>query len=81
MGGAASPLLWALAYDPTAAALVAVIRVRAPTFVGDVSALTRGPKQTLTSLWFLFAAGHCVGLYIETHTRGWVETERRFRGL
>eukprot|EP00969_Alexandrium_andersonii_P018526 810089-Alexandrium_andersonii.AAC.1 len=59
MGGTASPLLWALADDPIVTSLVAVIRARAPTYVDDLSALTRGPRQTVAALWFLFAAGHC----------------------
>eukprot|EP00969_Alexandrium_andersonii_P333185 14724686-Alexandrium_andersonii.AAC.1 len=40
-------------------------------YVDDLSALTRGPRQTVTALWFLFAAGHCAGLYTETHACGW----------
>eukprot|EP00969_Alexandrium_andersonii_P181531 8022257-Alexandrium_andersonii.AAC.1 len=62
-----------MAYDPIVTALAAVIRARAPAFVGDLTALTRGPRQTPTSLQFLFAAGHCAGLYTETYTCRWAE--------
>eukprot|EP00969_Alexandrium_andersonii_P140412 6211679-Alexandrium_andersonii.AAC.1 len=38
MGGPASPLLWALAYDPIVVATADTARSPTPTYVGDLSA-------------------------------------------
>ena len=72
MGGTASPLTWVLAYDPIVFAVQAATGAEAPTYVDDLSALTRGPRQTmrvmLTLPWLSLAAG----LQVTTHSCEWL---------
>eukprot|EP00969_Alexandrium_andersonii_P268957 11887508-Alexandrium_andersonii.AAC.1 len=56
MGGPASPLLWALAYDPVVVATADTARSPTPTYVDDLSAHIRGVAQALVVSYFLVSA-------------------------
>ena len=58
-GGAASLLIWSLVFDPVVAAMLSAIGARAPTYVDDLAALVRGPRQAARAQIFLLAARHC----------------------
>ena len=47
--------------------------VRAPTYVDDLVALVRGPRQAARAQVFLLAAGHGAGLLTERHACGCVQ--------
>ena len=49
--------------------------VRAPTYVADLTALVRGPRQAARAQIFLVAAGHCAGLLTEGRTCGSVRVD------
>jgi len=73
MGGTASLLLWNMAYDPILFGMQAAVGVEVPTFVDDLAALVRGPRQAALAQLFLWAAGHCAGLLMEGHACGALE--------
>lgn len=70
MGGTASLLLWAMAYDPVVFGMSRAVQVRSPTFVDDLAGLVVGPRHAAVAQAFLWAAGHCAGLLTESHTCG-----------
>ena len=70
MGGTASLFLWDVAYDPIVYGMRAVVGADAPTFVDDLAALVRGPRQAAMAQLFLWVAGHCAGLLTESHHCG-----------
>ena len=53
MGGTARLLLWDLVYDPIVFGMRAAVGAGAPTFVDDLAALVRGPRQTALAQLFL----------------------------
>ena len=61
-GGTASLFIWNLVFDPVVAAMRGAVGARAPTYVDDLAALVRGPRQAARAQIFLLAAGHCAGL-------------------
>ena len=67
MGGAASPSGSCLAYDPISKAVGAALTIPRPTYVDDLAALVRHPRQCQLALILLLAAGRCAGLHVETH--------------
>ena len=71
MGGTASLFIWNLAFDPVVAAMRSATGARPPTYVDDLAALVRGPKQAAQI--FLLAAGHCAGLLTKGRTCGGVQ--------
>jgi hypothetical protein len=73
MGGAASLLLWNMAYDPVLFGTRKAVSVEDPTLVDDHAALVRGPRQAALAQLFLWAAGHCAGLLMEGHYCGAME--------
>eukprot|EP00969_Alexandrium_andersonii_P147985 6542306-Alexandrium_andersonii.AAC.1 len=68
MGGAPSPLLWAMAYDPIIVGVAQGTGSADPTFVDDMSAEVEGPAQTMAVARLLLATSHVAGLHVETHT-------------
>eukprot|EP00969_Alexandrium_andersonii_P238963 10548480-Alexandrium_andersonii.AAC.1 len=52
MGGPASPLLWALAYDPVVVATADTADASTPTYVDDLSGHVRGAPQALVLSYF-----------------------------
>eukprot|EP00969_Alexandrium_andersonii_P054614 2404719-Alexandrium_andersonii.AAC.1 len=67
MGGPASPLLWALAYDPIVVAAADTPRSPTPTYVDDLAAHLRGVAQALAVSYLLVTASGVAGLLVETH--------------
>eukprot|EP00969_Alexandrium_andersonii_P090789 4007901-Alexandrium_andersonii.AAC.1 len=67
MGGPASPLLWALAYDPIVVATADTARSPVPTYVDDLPAHVRGVAQALVLSYFLITASSVAGLLVKTH--------------
>eukprot|EP00969_Alexandrium_andersonii_P186348 8232918-Alexandrium_andersonii.AAC.1 len=62
MGGPASPLLWALAYDPMVVATADTADSPTPTYVDDMSGHVRGAPQALVLSYFLVVASAIAGL-------------------
>eukprot|EP00969_Alexandrium_andersonii_P092963 4103812-Alexandrium_andersonii.AAC.1 len=62
MGGPASPLLWALAYDPIVVAMSDAARSPTPAYVDELTAHLRGVAQALAAAYFLAAASRVAGL-------------------
>ena len=79
-GGTASPLIWAIAYDPVVEILSRSLRVPTPTFVDDLAALLRGLAMTDLFQTLISALSHAAGLYAPARscvsvTLGPAETE------
>ena len=55
MGGPASPLLWNMGYDPVLVGLSEALGIECPTYVDDLMALVRGPRQALEAVVRLLA--------------------------
>jgi hypothetical protein len=67
MGGPASPLLWMVSYDPVVFGVARAAGVPTPTYVDDLAALVRHPRQSQLATLLLLAASGCAGLKVETH--------------
>ena len=67
MGGPASPLLWMVSYDPIVFGVACAAGAPTPTYVDDLAALVRHPRQCQLTTLLLLAASACAGLKVETH--------------
>ncbi len=67
MGGPASPLAWAAAYDPIIETVATTLAAPCPTFVDDLAACVNGPAQTAAVQLLLMSASKCAGLVIAGH--------------
>eukprot|EP00959_Pyramimonas_sp_CCMP1952_P068584 1431540-Pyramimonas_sp.AAC.1 len=67
MGGAASPLLWCMGYDPFISALSSIAADDDPAHVDDLAALLSTTKQTLRAAIALAWAARAAGLLVEAH--------------
>ena len=52
MGGAGSLFIWNLVFDPVVAAMKSAVGARVPTYVDDLAALVRGPRQAMRAQVF-----------------------------
>ena len=68
MGGTAAPLAWNLGYDPIVCVLAFVLGIRCPTYVDDLAALVRGPRQMFRAQILLLWLSRAAGLRVDTHT-------------
>ena len=73
MGGTASLFIWNLVFDPVVAAMRSATGARFPTYVDDLAALVRGPRQAAGAQVFLLVAGHCAGMLTEGQICGRVQ--------
>ena len=69
MGGTGNLFIWNLVLDPVVAAMKSAVGARVPTYVDDLAALVRGPRQAARAQVFLLAAGRCAGLLTEGRAR------------
>ena len=67
MGGPASPLIWMVAYDPVVFGVACAAGAPTPTYVDDLAALVRNPRQCQHTALLLLAASKCAGLIVDTH--------------
>ena len=57
-----------MGYDPIIAALAVALHIKCPTYVDDLAALLRGPRQAVRAQICLLFAGHAAGLHVAAHT-------------
>ena len=67
MGGPASPLIWMVAYDPVVYGVACAAGAPTPTYVDDLAALVRHPRQCQLARLLLRAASKRAGRKVETH--------------
>eukprot|EP00959_Pyramimonas_sp_CCMP1952_P288428 6031339-Pyramimonas_sp.AAC.1 len=67
MGGAASPLLWSVGYDPLISAISSILGDDDPAYVDDLAALLSKTKQALRAAIAPPWAAKAAGLLVEAH--------------